>query len=110
MPESVPSLPIEPPPPSAAPSGGLTRTEAIEAARRAAPHAADYAEVTVASTGPFGTEFGLEFFDYSERPADNRWVWVIRLCDGCGPLSGQSTLVVLDYIDGRVYLVANFRG
>ena len=108
---AAPSLPLDPPQPSGAPTGGLTRTEAIEAARRAAPHAADYPEVIRADAGPFGTEaMGFESLEDIERPADSRWVWVIMLCEGCGPLSGQGTFVILDYLDGRVYGIINFRG
>jgi hypothetical protein len=100
-----------PPEPSApqSPAGGLTREEAIAVAREAAPQAADYPEVIRADAGPFGTQL-VDSLEYTERPAPDRWVWVIMLCDGCGPLAGHSTLVILDYLDGRIYLVADFIG
>jgi hypothetical protein len=97
------------PPPEASNGVGLTRADAIELAREAAPHAAAYPEVTVAERGPFGQLEGFDRMLDDEPPAD-RWVWQITLCEGCGPLSGRSTTVILDYLDGRIYGVIDMIG
>jgi len=41
-------------------------------------------------------------------PGD-RWVWYIVLSN-LGPLSGEGTFVILDYVDGTIYEVVDVIG
>ena len=108
---SVPATTEPTPTPTTSPSAAnaLSRDEAIAAARVAAPQASAYPEVIRAEAGPF-EDMGVASLEYELRPEADRWVWVIILCEGCGPLSGEGTVVVLDYLDGRVYAVQDFIG
>ena len=108
---SVPATTEQTPIPTTSPpaANALSRDEAIAAAREAAPQASDYPEVVRVEAGPF-EDMGVESLEYELRPEADRWVWVIILCEGCGPLSGEGTVVVLDYLDGRVYAVQDFIG
>jgi len=109
----VPSGASGQPVPSAAPMtpapsllSGLTELEAIAAARAAAPHAADR-RVVSAKAGPVGQLMRpIEEYEFSSPLEPDRWVWVIAIVSGDG-WDGEATLVVIDYLDGRVYLVFN---
>ncbi|MBA2266194.1 MAG: hypothetical protein H0W17_07360 [Chloroflexi bacterium] len=55
----------------------------------------------MARAGP-ASELELEGFANLADVDGDRWVWYILLSD-LGPLSGEGTIVILDFIDGRVY-------
>ena len=71
--------------------------EAIEVARAAAPQSADRA-VLVAEAKPARD---LNDSGLASGVAADRWIWYIYLSDG-GTLSGEGSMVVIDYLDGRV--------
>jgi hypothetical protein len=88
----------------------LTREEAVVIARDAAPQAAGR-PVTFAEAGP-SVDLLPPGAPEVERlisaiPAD-RWIWVITFSSGDGPLGGESSVVVIDYLDGRVYGVVDW--
>lgn len=85
---------------------GLSRDEAVEAARAAAPQSA-HRPVAVAEAGPASDLVGSAGIA-PDVPGD-RWIWYIFLSD-VGPLSGEGSIVILDFFDGRVYEVVNVIG
>ena len=88
--------------PAGSPESGLSEDEAVELARAAAPQSAHF-PVTVAKAGPASA------FSPFHDIAGDRWVWYILLSD-LGPLSGEGTMVFLDFVDGRVYEVIDVIG
>jgi hypothetical protein len=99
---------VEEPEPSFAPepSDGISRDDAVDAARDVVPEAAEW-DVIAVEAGPVGQfEYLVSQPFISEVPAD-RWVWVIDL--GHGPsLGAEGSWVVIDYLDGRVYGVIDW--
>ena len=84
-------------------SSALSEAEAVDIARGAAPQSADY-PIQVAEAGP-ASELVADTGMAEDVPGD-RWVWYIVLGTG-GYLSGGGTVIVIDYIDGRVYDVVD---
>jgi hypothetical protein len=100
--EGEPSQSFEPPHPSDAPPGGLTRSEAIELARKAAGIAPN-ARVVEARVLQYDEDAQVSWGG-QEQPADGRWLWVVTLCTTvCESPGLEHYLVYLDYVDGRVY-------
>jgi hypothetical protein len=87
----------------AACSVGLSKAEALEIAREAAPRSADF-PVFVAKAGPAGELVGNDTRFAVDVPGD-RWVWYVVL--DTGALSGEGSMIVIDYLDGRVYEVVD---
>jgi hypothetical protein len=81
---------------------GLSKAEALAIAREAAPQSADY-PVFVAEAGP-ASEWAADPRFPEDVPGD-RWVWYVVL--DTGALSGEGSIIVIDYIDGRVYDVVD---
>ena len=97
LPEPEPSAPTGSPP---APPEGISRTDAIEAARIAASDVvAEEWQVGAVTAGPLGQVVpDLEHHEWArDLPADLR-VWRVGLVSG-----DLSALVVTDFIDGSVY-------
>jgi hypothetical protein len=87
-------------------TNGLSKAEAVEIARQAAPQSADY-PITVAEAGP-ASELVADTGFAEDVPGD-RWIWYIVLDNG-GALSGEGSIIVIDYVDGRVYDVVDIIG
>lgn len=97
LPEPEPSAPTGSP---TAPSEGISRTDAIEAARDAASDVlAEEWQVDAVTAGPLGQVVpDLEHHEWArDLPTDLR-VWRVGLVSG-----DLSALVVTDFIDGSVY-------
>lgn len=95
--EPEPSAPTASPP---APSEGISRNDAIEAARDAASDmVAEEWQVGAVTAGPLGQVVPeLEHYEWArDLPTDLR-VWRVGLVSG-----DLSALVVTDFIDGSVY-------
>ena len=89
---------------SPVPSAPLSRDAAVALARAAAPQSAQH-PVTVAEAGP-ARDFASAGM---EGVPGDRWVWYIVLSN-LGPLSGEGTFVILDYVDGTIYEVVDVIG
>ena len=94
-------------PASESTSAGLTEDQAVIAAREAAPQSGDL-EVSSAKVGTFEELLGPPetFGDIPPGIPGDRMVWVIVL-GGNGPEQGGS-IVVIDFLDGRLYKVWDF--
>lgn len=89
-------------------ASGISREQAIAAARVAAPrYAAD--DVLRAEIGRFGdlvSAFTAEQF--SPVPAPDRLVWKITLGSQPSPTGGQGTDVIIDFLEGRFILATEW--
>jgi len=80
----------------------LTRAEAVAIAHDAAPQAGR--RVTFAEAGPrvdLLAPSGPESERIIAAIPDDRWIWVISLTSD--PHGAEWSVVVIDYLDGRVY-------
>ena len=87
-------------PPSAAPapSDGISREEAVDAARAAVPDADEW-EVTGATAGPLGQVAPyVEDTDWARDLSADLWVWQVSFVRG-----DRGVYVVIDFVDGSVY-------
>lgn len=88
--------------PSEPPRSGISREQAIEAARAAAPRYAN-ADVLRADSGRFEdlvSRFTAKHI--SPRPSPDQQVWLITLGERPSPTGGQGTDVIIDFVDGRI--------
>ncbi|MGH9174981.1 MAG: hypothetical protein ACRD1H_11520, partial [Vicinamibacterales bacterium] len=83
------------------PSDGISRDEAVAAARDALPDGADW-EVVVTEAGPLGRIYPLwATNDWSRDLSGDLWVWRVFLVSG-----DRGADVVIDYVGGSVYVVS----
>lgn len=85
----------------------LTEAEAVEAALRADGRAG----MTAANvqSGPASEVLPREGFEWADVPSGDTWVWLVNLSDDGPPLGQEGSFVVLDYFDGTIYGVQNWR-
>lgn len=92
---------------AAEPAAGFTQEQAVAAARAAAPQSADR-RIISAKAGPLGELLAPGTYDFSSAIPSDRWVWVINLGSGQPLGEGQGSIVVIDFLDGRVYGVIDW--
>ena len=108
-PDLTSALPAPSVPDQTPASVGLTEDVAVAAARAASPQSADRPVVS-ARAGAFNELLQPpEAYEFSADLPPERWVWVVVLASG-DQLDAQGTIVVIDYLDGRIYGVMDFRG
>ena len=79
---------------------GLSRADAVAAARAAAPGTGDW-EVVVATAGPIrDVNPNWSLAEWSRDLPEDTWVWYLYLRSG-----EEGVLVYLDHADGRIYEV-----
>lgn len=88
----------EPVPSAPAPSEGISRNDAADAARDVLPDGEEW-EVLVVEAGPLGqVETLWELYDWAHDLSADLWVWRVFLVRG-----DRGATVMIDFVDGSVY-------
>lgn len=81
-----------------APPDGISRDDAVDAARGVLPDAEGW-EVLVVEAGPLGqVEPGWEAYEWAHDLSADLWVWRVFLARG-----DKGAQVMIDFVDGSVY-------
>lgn len=85
----------------------LTEAEAVEIAVRADGRPG-MSSLSV-QFGPARQVLPRVGFEWADVPSDDTWVWLISVWDGGPSLGAEGSFVVIDYFDGTIYGVQNWR-